>query len=41
MIAEVGTVLAQKAKEVLENNAELIVIMAERISYGFYNDEDR
>jgi hypothetical protein len=40
-LAEVGTVVAQKAKEVLVNIAEMIDVMAERISYGFYNDEDR
>ena len=41
MLAEAGTVVAQKAKKVLENIAEMIDVMAERISYGFYNDEDR
>jgi len=40
-LAEVGMIVAQKAKEVLENIAEMIDVMAERISYGFYNDEDR
>ena len=41
MLAEVGTAVAQMAKKVLENIAEMIDVMAERISYGFYNDEDR
>ena len=41
MLAGVGTVVAQKAKKVLENIAEMIYVMAERISCGFYNDEDR
>lgn len=41
MLAEAGAVIAQKAKEVLVNIAEMIDVMAERISYGFYNDEDR
>ena len=40
-LAEVGMIVAQKAKEVLENIAEMMDVMAERISYGFYNDEDR
>ena len=40
-LAEVGMIVAQKAKEVLENIAEMIDVMAERISYGFYNDEYR
>ena len=40
-LAEVGMIVAQKAKEVLVNIAEMIDVMAERISYGFYNDEDR
>ena len=30
-----------EGKKVLENIAEMIDVMAERISYGFYNDEDR
>lgn len=41
MLAEAGMILVQKAKKVLENIAEMIDVMAERISYGFYNDEDR
>lgn len=41
MLAEAGMIVAQKAKKVLENIAEMIDVMAERISYGFYNDEDR
>ena len=40
-LAEVGMIVAQKAKEVLVNTAGMIDVMAERISYGFYNDEDR
>ena len=40
-LAGVGTAVAQKAKEVLVNIAEMIYVMAERISCGFYNDEDR
>ena len=40
-LAEVGMIVAQKAKEVLVNIAEMIDVMAERISYGFYNHEDR
>jgi hypothetical protein len=41
MLAEAGMIVVQKAKKVLENIAEMIDVMAERISYGFYNDEDR
>ena len=40
-LAEVGTVVAQMAKKVLGNIVEMLDVMAERISYGFYNDEDR
>ena len=40
-LAGVGTAVAQMAKKVLENISEMIDVMAERISYGFYNDEDR
>ena len=40
-LAGVGTAVAQMAKKVLENIAEMIDVMAERISYGFYKDEDR
>ena len=28
-------------KKVLGNIVEMLYVMAERISYGFYNDEDR
>ena len=41
MLAEAGMIVVQKAKKVLENIAEMIDVVAERISYGFYNDEDR
>ena len=41
MLAEAGMIVVQKAKKVLENIAEMIDVMAERISYGFYKDEDR
>ena len=41
MLAETGMIVVQKSKKVLENIAEMIDVMAERISYGFYNDEDR
>ena len=41
MLAEAGMIVVQKAKKVLENISEMIDVMAERISYGFYNDEDR
>ena len=41
MLAEAGMIVVQKAKKVLENIAEMMDVMAERISYGFYNDEDR
>ena len=41
MLTEAGMIVVQKAKKVLENIAAMIDVMAERISYGFYNDEDR